>query len=287
MPRPGMKRAWLLVGLLATAAAATAACTALVPDLPAQPDAGVQDGGGDAPGADASTEVSGSDASVGTSDTSDAAPPDAFAPDGSPTCVQNHSKASGNVAVTTLSAPFEDAQTAGDLIIAIVFVEPGNVSQPPTDSMGNQYHLAKHQADTGTKSVDVYLWYAWNIAAAKPYDNTVTIMTTNGAYTDLILEEWTNVQSTADPLDTTGGASAQPSAPRCSLSPTAPGVVIAGSASYIGQTGAASGSTLRVQTTDNDVAVDRLVFAPGPVTVGSTPIDSDWTIAAAVFKAAP
>jgi len=73
--------------------------------------------------------------------------------------------------------------------------------------------------------------------------------------------------------------------PSCNVSPTAAGVAIGGSISHIGQMGAGSGTTLRVQTTDYEVAIDRLVSPPGPATLSSTPADSDWTVAAAVFKA--
>ena len=154
-----------------------------------------------------------SDASEGGA--SDAGAPDAPAPDADadyhvPTCVQVNAFASGTTANSTLSATFTSAQIAGDLIVAIVFVLPGNVAQTPTDARGNQYHLAKHQMDTGPKTGDAYIWYAWDCAAATPSGNTVTVSVTGGQYQDLIIEEWANIQNLSDPLDTTGGASTTP-----------------------------------------------------------------------------
>jgi hypothetical protein len=61
-------------------------------------------------------------------------------------------------------------------------------------------------------------------------------------------------------------------------------VAIAGCISDSGQTGAGSGWKLRVQTTDLHVAIDQLVSSPGTITPNTTPADTDWTIAAAVFK---
>jgi len=302
-----MKRAWFPASFLATIATGAAACTALVPDLPAPPDAGIQDGAWEsAPGADGPLEVSGGDASVGTSDASeggaldattdtsedgatdgdarDGGAPDADATIRVPTCVQTNSFAGGPTAYATLSATFTSAQTAGDLLVAIMFVSPGNVSQTPTDTKGNPYHLAKHQTDTGAHSGEVYIWYAWNCAAATASGNTVTVSMPSNTYQDLIIEEWTNVQSSMDPLDVTGGSTGQTGAPSCTVSPTAAGVAIGGSVADHGQKGAGSGWTMRVNTTDLEMAIDQLVSSPGTITPNTTPADDDWAIAAAVFK---
>jgi hypothetical protein len=183
-----------------------------------------------------------------------------------------------------MSSPFEYDQTAGDLLVAIVFVLPGHVSQTPTDTAGNQYRLAIHQTDSAPNAGDLYIYYAWNCIAAKAWDNTVTVSVSSGTYQDLILEEWTNVQSTADPLDTTGGATAQTGAPSCSVSPTGPGVAIAASITHGIGTDAGSGWTLRVDTTDGELAIDEVVSSAGTITPNTLPADSDWTIAAAVFR---
>nr|UXE44477.1 hypothetical protein Hi04_10k_c2441B_00025 [uncultured bacterium] len=296
MRRPRMKRAWFLVGFPATVAtAAGAACTALVPDLPTPPGGGIRDGGSDAPAADALNEVDGGDASVGASDAgegggavagdaNEGSAPDASGSDAGPTFVQANSFASGGSTPSPLSATFASAQAAGDLIVAIALVWKGEVSQTPVDTMGNQYHLAKRQQNSGTRAGDIYIWYAWNCAAATANGNTVTVAVPGSTYQDLIIEEWTNVQSSADPLDVTGGSSGQTGAPSCTVSPTMAGVAIAGSVSDHGQTGAGSGWKLRVETTDTEMALDQLV-SPGTIAPNTTPSDDDWTIAAAVFKA--
>jgi hypothetical protein len=294
-----MRRAGSLAGFSATLAAATA-CSALVPELPTPPDAaGIPDGAlsESAPGADGPNEVSGGDAAIDSSDASDGdasagandasegGAPDADATARVPTFVQANSFASGTAAPSTLSATFTGAQTAGDLIVALVLVSPGNVSQTPTDTKGNPYHLAKHQTDSGGHSGEIYIWYAWNCAAATASGNTVTVSVPGSTYQDLIIEEWAKVQNSADPLDSTGGATALTGAPSCNASPTVAGVAIAGSVADHGQMGAGSGWTLRVQTTDYEPAIDQLVPSPGTITANTTPADDDWTIAAAVFKA--
>jgi hypothetical protein len=288
-----MKRAGFLAGLSATLAAA-AACSALVPDLPPPPEGGSPDGSPESAAAvDAPYDVSGGDALVGTTDASDANDgdaPDAGATGAGPTFVQSNFYAAGPATVTTLSSGFTKVQIAGDLLLAMVFVDPGNVSQTPTDTMGNHYHLAKHQtdngqSDSGHNAFDIYIWYAWNCAAANGSENLVTVSMTGGQWQNLIIEEWTNVVSSADPLDVTGGATSETGAPSCNVTPTGPGVVIAGSGSDNGQTGAGSGWYPRVDTTDGAIAIDQIVTSPGTITPSSTPADGDWTMAAAVFKA--
>jgi hypothetical protein len=250
------------------------------------PDAGIQDGSSEsALGADGANDVYGGDSPAGASDASEGGAFGFNETGQGPTFVQSNSFASGTTAHTTLSATFTSPQTAGDLIVAIVFVQPGNVSQTPTDTKGHQYHLAKHQTDSGANAGDAFIWYAWNCAAATANGNTVTVSVTSGTYQDLIIEEWANVQNSADPLDATGGATGQTGAPSCDVSPTVAGVAIAGSASNNGQTGAGSGWKLRVGTTDGEMAIDRVVSSPGTITPNTTPADTDWTIAVAVFKA--
>jgi hypothetical protein len=281
-----MTRASFLLGFLATTATAAPACNALVPDLPARSDAGIQDGGPEsAPGADAPNEVGGADAAGAANDASEGGAPDADASNRLPTFVQGNSFLSGPAVHTTLTASFTSPQTAGDLIVAIVFTWPQTTSQAPVDTMGNPYHLAKHQTDSGSNGGDVYIWYAWNCAPATADGNTVSVTLPSNTYQDLIVEEWANVQSSADPLDATGGASALTGAPSCNVSPTGAGVAIAGSLSNNGQKGAGSGWKLRLQTTDDDLAIDQLVSSAGTITPNTTPADDDWTMAAAVFKA--
>nr|UXE44479.1 hypothetical protein Hi04_10k_c2441B_00027 [uncultured bacterium] len=280
-----MRRAGFLVGLLAAvASAAGAACSALVPDLPVLADAGFQDEGSEAPGADAPTEVDGGDASVGTSDASEGSAPDADAASRVPTFVQGNSFLSSPAVHTSLSATFTSPMTAGDLIVAIVFTWPQTTSQAPVDTMANKYHLAKHQTDVGTNNGDVTIWYAWNCAAATANTNTVTVSVPSNTYQDFIIEEWANVQSSTDPLDVTGGASALTGAPSCSASPTAAGVAIAGSTSDYGQKDAGTGWTLRVHATEDCLAIDQVVSSPGTITPNTMPADDDWAIAVAVFK---
>src|SRR5258708_36118073 len=119
-----MVRAWFGVGFSATLATAVPACAVLVPDLPAQPDAGIQDGASEsAPGADAPNDVEAGDAPVGASDASEGDAPagandasDEGAPDADanarvPTFVQGNSFLSSPAVHTTLSATFTSPQT--------------------------------------------------------------------------------------------------------------------------------------------------------------------------------
>nr|UXE44478.1 hypothetical protein Hi04_10k_c2441B_00026 [uncultured bacterium] len=288
MQRPTRKRARFRAGLVATIAAGATACSALVPDLPAPPDAAMEDGPPEsAPGADATNEDAGWDAPIGTNDASDGGSPGADATSGAPTFVQSNSFASGPTASGggTLSATFAGPQTAGDLIVAIVIVWSGAVSQTPVDTKGNQYHLAKHQLSNGANAGDIYIWYAWNCAAATANSNTVTVSVPSNTYQDLIIEECTKVQSAADPLDVTGGANGATGAPSCTASPIVAGVAVAGSISDNGQKDAGGGWKLRVDTTDGELAIDQVVSSPGTITPNTTPADDGWTIAVAVFKA--
>lgn len=199
---------------------------------------------------------------------------------------QTASFAGGGVPTATLAVTFASAQKAGNLIVAVLTLLPGNTISSISDVTGNTYTQAVKQSDTGSLSRDTYVYYAWNIGAAAASANTLTVVVgTANVLQDLIAAEWGGALNFSTPFDSTGSATGITGAPTCSLTTALPGELVVGvSASTNGQTGVGAAWTKRVQTTDNVIMLDRVIAAAGSATPNTTPTDTDWCIAAASFK---
>jgi hypothetical protein len=199
---------------------------------------------------------------------------------------------------TTRTVNYASAQKAGNLNIAVVWIAPstGVSITSVKDTKGNgpsgSYKLAYHLADGGTSDGDLWVYYAWNIAAASAGANTVTATCSptgsfNGTIIVAILEE-PGVQSSADPLRVTNGLTSNTgtaSIPTVSLTGTQASDLIVGFAtSDSGQT--AAGSPLVGEVIENFTVLEDGFLAGGTVNVTTGPSDTPWNIIGVAFKAA-
>jgi hypothetical protein len=193
----------------------------------------------------------------------------------------------------TLVATYASAQTAGNLNVVAFWFAFGASITSVVDTKGNgpsgSYKLAYHLADGGTGDGDLWVYYAWNIAAASAGANSVTITFTGTpafAPTLALLEE-SSIQSSSDPLRVANGAitTGATSVPTVSLTGTSSSDTIVGwSTSDNGQTSA--GSPLVARVSQNFCVFEDGALSGGTVSVTTGPSDSPWNIIGAAFIAA-
>ena len=102
---------------------------------------------------------------------------------------------------TTVVVPFNAAQTAGNLIVAVVGWNDTTAKVSTiTDTKGNVYQLAVGPTTRGS-SLSQSIYYAKNIAAAPAGGNSVTVkFTVAASYPDIRIAEYSGLD-TVNPVD--------------------------------------------------------------------------------------
>jgi chitodextrinase len=205
--------------------------------------------------------------------------------------VQSNQASPDNSSLSSLSATFSSAQTAGNFnVVAVGWGTTAAIGiTSVTDSKGNSYTPAVGPTFvSGTGNAAIY--YAKNIAAAAAGANTVTV-TFNSAvgFPDIRMAEYSGI-STTSPLDVTAVASGTSTlANSGSATTTNANDLLIGSNWYTtGITSAGTGYTQRqISGWDGDILEDQTVSTAGPhsaTAVIST--SSPWIMQMAAFKAA-
>jgi len=190
--------------------------------------------------------------------------------------------------VSSLSAAYSSAQTAGDLNLVIVgWNDTSAAVQSVTDSAGNTYTLAFGPTKGTGLSESIY--YAKNILASG--SNTVTVTFNQGATKpDVRILEYSGV-ATSNPLDVSTGASGSTYiADSGYVNTNAANELIVGASMVQGTTTVMAGApfTPRVITSPNsDLAADRLVNVPGSYHSWE-PLNAsgNWVMQVVTFKSA-
>jgi chitodextrinase len=191
--------------------------------------------------------------------------------------------------VKTLSVPFTQAQTAGNLnYVAIGWIGLPRTILSVTDTKGNAYVPAT-TVKTGPNSYAQVIFYAKNIVAAAANANSVTV-TFDGLVgnLDVRIAEYSGL-STTNALDVTAGASG-------TGTNTASGAVTTTNANDLlvgtnkvenSTTGPGSGFTEELSTFDGDILEYRVVSATGSYEA-TAPQDSSggWIMQMVAFRAA-
>jgi len=242
-------------------------------------DATVDSGAGDA-AADAGPDASGADAGSADSGGADASV-------ATPTFVQGNSAVPSSA--TTLTVPYTAAQLAGDLNVVIVGWNSGaSEVTSVTDSKGNAYALAAGPTVVqGTLSQSIY--YAKNVAAAAANGNSVTItFNTSVPFPDVRILEYGGID-TAAPLDVSAVATGNSTSTSSGSVATrnAADLLVGADITTGVTTGAGSGYTTRLLTSDGDLAEDRAVTTTGTY-AATAPLGGpdNWIMQLVAFRAA-
>ena len=199
------------------------------------------------------------------------------------------SKATEGSAVSSVSAAFPSANTAGNLIVAVVRMSTATQTVTLSDTRGNAYTNAVSQ----TQSADghqIYIFYAKN---SKSGSNTIkaTFSGTNN-HPWIAIYEYKGL-STASPLDTTAKAQGSGAAPATGASTTtvsANELIVAASGypnALSGTVTAGSGYTLQLQDTATSRAATetQIVSATGSYNgTFSVSTTATWSAVLATFK---
>jgi fibronectin type 3 domain-containing protein len=201
--------------------------------------------------------------------------------------VQSKNNSPNNASLTTLSATFANAQTAGNFNVVAIAWGPNSVSiSSLTDTKGNTYTLAVGPT-TSTAGGTSVIYYAKNIAAGT---NTVTV-TFNGAtgFPDIRIAEYGGISTTA-PLDVTAAAtgSGTTSDSGSATTTNANDLLVGANCVSTGTTAAGTGYSQReISGWDGNILEDRIVTAVGSYNA-TAPISpsGNWIMQMAAFKAA-
>ena len=193
--------------------------------------------------------------------------------------------------VPSISVPFGSANTAGNLIIAVVRMSTTSQTVTVTDSAGNSYTdaVAQPQSADGHQ---VHVFYAKNVAGGA---NTVTATfsaTNNRPW--LAVYEYSGL-STTSPLDRTANAQGSGSAPSSGATATtvsANELVFAAlglPGSYTGTVAAGSGYVLQLQDTGSSRSANEAAVVTSTGSYAGTfslSAGTNWTAVVATFAAA-
>jgi hypothetical protein len=209
----------------------------------------------------------------------------------SATIRQLQSGAAEGTAAGSLSASFPSANTAGNLIVAVVRMSTTTQTVNVRDTAGNTYTDAVSQGQTADGH-QVHIFYAKNIAGGT---NTVT-----ASFSSTNNHPWVGIYeysglSTTNPLDQVAHAQGNGNSPFSGLITTRANneleIAVSGfPASYTGSVSAGGGLTLQLQdtgrsraateaailTSANNSSAGRFLLNPG----------TNWSIAVATFAAA-
>lgn len=208
----------------------------------------------------------------------------------SPTLVQSNS-AQGS-SVSSLSVPFTQNNTSGNLIIAAVRISTTTQTVSVTDTLGNTYTSAASQSQS-TDSHQVFIFYAKNIKAGS---NTVKA-TFSGSNTHpwLAIYEYSGL-STTTALDKTAHAQGSNTSPSSGSTATTSGSnellfgVLGLPYNYSGTVTAGTSYTLLQQDTSTSRAANeaRTVTATGAYAATfSLSASANWSAAIATFITQP
>jgi len=186
--------------------------------------------------------------------------------------------------VSSLTAVYSSAQTAGDLnIVAIGYDSSSITVKSISDAEGNTYKLAASYSNSSV-GISQSIYYASNIAAAAANANTVTVTLSGSAgYPDLRIAEYSGVNT----LDETAGAGATSGTTASSGSVTttqADELLFGTNYTYGNTTAAESGWTARVLSDGNgDIVEDDIVSATGSYAATATVTSDNWVMQLATF----
>ncbi|MDQ6665602.1 MAG: S8 family serine peptidase, partial [Acidobacteriota bacterium] len=193
--------------------------------------------------------------------------------------------------VTSVSASFPAANTAGNLIVAFIRMSSATQTVAVTDSAGNTYADAVAQIQTADGH-QVHIFYARNIVAGA---NTVkaSFSSTNN-HPWVAIYEYSGL-SAANPLDRTAhgqGNSSTSNSGATAVTSTANELLFAGTGfpySYAGTAGAGSGYTLQQQDTATSrgatetMAANTVASYSGTMSLSSS---TNWSAVFATFASA-
>jgi uncharacterized membrane protein len=191
-------------------------------------------------------------------------------------------------AQTTVTVPFNTAQTAGDLNVVVVgWNDTTATVSSVTDKSGNTYTLAVGPTvASGALSQSIY--YAKNIVSAAAGANVVTVtFSPAAAYPDVRILEYSGADPT-NPLDVTAGKSgSSTSSSSGAATTTNPTDLIFGANIVATETsGPGSGFISRLLTSpDGDIAEDEMVSTAGSYTA-TAPLTSSgaWIMQLVAFR---
>jgi len=191
--------------------------------------------------------------------------------------------------VGTLSVPFTQAQTAGNLnFIAIGWIDTPRTIRSVTDSKGNLYVPAT-VVKTGPNSYFQVIYYAKNIVAAAANANSVKVTFDAPVYNlDVRIAEYSGL-STTNALDVTASASGTGTSTDSGAATTtnANDLLVGTNKVENSTTGAGSGFTQQLLTVDGDILERRTVSATGSYhATAPQDVSGAWIMQLVAFRAA-
>jgi uncharacterized protein YciI len=193
--------------------------------------------------------------------------------------------------LTSVTVKYTAGQTAGHLNVVIVGWNDATAQvKSLTDSKGNAYQLAVGPTvHTGSGPASQSIYYAKNISAATAGANTVTVTFTSAAYyPDIRILEYSGIDSVT-PVDVSAAATGNSttSSSGAVMSKNAHDLLVGANLVWTSTTRPGSGLTMRLLTSDGDIAEDREVTATGSVSA-SAPLSSQgaWVMQMVAFRAA-
>jgi hypothetical protein len=227
--------------------------------------------------ADASSDAA--EASIDAPEESPPPPPIAFVQEAAST---------PNDTTTSVSAKFGQAQTAGDLIVVAIGWDDATAAvSTVTDTAGNTYTLAIGPTSYAP-DLSQSIYYAPNIAAAAANTNTVKVTFVESANDpDLRVLEYSGLD-TASPLDQTADGQAKSTGPATTSAVTTKAarelLFVAGMTDDL-YSGAGTGFTSRLVTSEGDIVEDRVVTATGSYSgTADLPESCEWLVQMATFR---
>jgi hypothetical protein len=194
-------------------------------------------------------------------------------------------------AQSTVTVPFNSAQSAGDLNVVVVGWNDATTSvSSVTDSSGNTYTLAVGPT-TSSAPLSQSIYYAKNIASAAPGANVVTVTFSGAAaIPDIRILEYSGADPT-NPVDTTaaaiGNSTVSSSGAATTTNPT--DLILGANITQASTTGPGSGFIQRLLTTpDGDIAEDEMTTSAGSYTaVAPLKPSGAWIMQLVAFRTSP
>jgi hypothetical protein len=188
---------------------------------------------------------------------------------------------------TTVSVPYNAAQTAGDLSVVIVGWNDTTARvSAVTDSKGNVYQLAVGPTLL-SGSISQSIYYANNIAAATAGANAVKVtFSSAAAYPDIRILEYSGINPT-NPLDMAVGATGNSGTSSSGNLATSNATDLLVGANIVQQntTGPGANFTQRLLTSpDGDIAEDRVVTTTGSYSATAPVSGGGWAMQLAAFR---
>ena len=174
----------------------------------------------------------------------------------------------------TVTVPYNAAQTSGNLNLVIVgWNDATSQVSSVTDSSGNSYSLAVGPTILSTvngEPLSQSIYYAKNIAASGANVVTVTFNAPAVYYPDIRVLEYSGVDP-VNPLDVIASASGNSATSNSGAVTTtsATDLLVGANTVFTGTLGAGSGFTLRLDTSDGDIAEDLVVTSAGSYSAGA------------------